>query len=71
MSDILLADDGSPERGRADVLMFPHQGLDAGSSPSILKVYVPTITASHKMLEGRSVRKHPLILCFVAESFLA
>ncbi|KAL0190073.1 hypothetical protein M9458_017172, partial [Cirrhinus mrigala] len=42
------------------VLTFLQERLDAGSSPSMLKVYVATIAASDNMLEGRSVGKHPL-----------
>ncbi|KAL0149886.1 hypothetical protein M9458_054817, partial [Cirrhinus mrigala] len=47
------------------VLTFLQERLDAGVSPSTLKVYVAAIAASHNMLEGRSVGKHPLVSCFL------
>ncbi|KAL0188183.1 hypothetical protein M9458_015282, partial [Cirrhinus mrigala] len=47
------------------VLTFLQERLDAGVSPSTLKVYVAAIAASHNMLEGRSVGKHPLVSRFL------
>ncbi len=47
------------------VLTFLQERLDAGSSPSTLKVYVAAIATSHSMLEGRSIGKNPLISCFL------
>lgn len=47
------------------ILTFLQERLDAGSSPSTLKVYVAAIAASHSMLEGRSVGKHLLISRFL------
>lgn len=40
------------------ILTFLQERLDAGSTPSTLKVYVADITASHDMFEGRSVGKY-------------
>ncbi|KAL0146542.1 hypothetical protein M9458_058173 [Cirrhinus mrigala] len=47
------------------VLTFLQERLDAGVSLSTLKVYVAAIAASHNMLEGRSVGKHPLVSRFL------
>lgn len=47
------------------VLTFLQERLDVGSSPSILKVYMAAIAASHNMLEGCSVGKYPLISSFL------
>lgn len=47
------------------VLTFLQERLDNGSSPSTLKVYVAAIAASHSILDGRSVGKHPLITSFL------
>lgn len=45
------------------VLTFLQERLDA--STSTLKVYVAAIAASHDMLSGRSVGKHPLVMSFL------
>ncbi|XP_067293584.1 3'-5' exoribonuclease HELZ2-like [Pseudorasbora parva] len=47
------------------VLSFLQDGLERRLSPSPLKVYVAAIAAHHKLVEGKSLGKHDLIIRFL------
>lgn len=47
------------------ILTFLQERLDAGSSPSTVKVYVAAIAVFRDLLDGHSVGRHPLITSFL------
>lgn len=47
------------------ILTFLQERLDAGSSPSTVKVYVAAIAVFRDLLDGHSVWRHPLITSFL------
>ncbi len=47
------------------VLKFLQEKLSSGTCPGTLRDYVSTISACHALIDRVSVRKHPLVACFI------
>lgn len=63
-----IAEARAPSMRRSFALIsfaFLQDRLDAGSSPSILKVYVAAVATFHTAIEGCMVGKHTLIMGFL------